>query len=53
MALITEGSQRLRIEKRLLDTKPNETLCLWGWEAEVLLRWLAELEQKAKGEKKE
>ena len=53
MALITEAAQRLRIKKRLLDTKPTETVCLWGWETEVLLKWIAELEQKAKGEKDE
>ena len=42
MAMITEEAQRLRIIKRLKDTKPNETVCLWGWEVEVLLKMIEE-----------
>ena len=42
MAMITEEAQRMRIIKRLKDTKNNETVCLWGWEVEVLLKMLEE-----------
>lgn len=42
VAMITEEAQRLRIIKRLKDTKPNETVCLWGWEVEVLLKMIEE-----------
>ena len=35
-----------RIIKRLKDTKPHETVCLWGWEAEALLKLIEELKAK-------
>lgn len=49
MPMITKEAQELRIIKRLKDTKPNETVCLWGWEVEVLLNMIEELKGKVKG----
>ena len=46
MPMITEEAQRLRIIKRLRYTKQNETVCLWGWEVEVLLKMIEEREKK-------
>lgn len=50
--LISEYSQkqrlfikRERIRRALIATKPGESICLQGWEVEVLLKWLKELEK--------
>ena len=48
MGMITEEAQRLHIIKRMKATKAGETLCLWGWEIEVLLKYIEELERKVK-----
>ena len=53
MPMITEEAQRMRIMKRLKDTKSNETVCLWGWEVEVLLKMIEEREKKEHGIEKD
>ena len=37
-----EQNQRNQIMKRLKATKRKETICLMGWEVEILVRWLEE-----------
>ena len=51
MGMITEEAARLQIMKRLKATGRNETICLWGWEVETLLKMIEELKNKARGEK--
>ena len=51
MLTVSDKAKREHVLKRLKSTKHNETICLAGWEVEILLLWIAEL--KAKGEKTE
>ena len=53
MPMITPEAQQMRIIKRLKDTKSNETVCLWGWEVEVLLKMIEEREKKENGIEKD
>ena len=48
---VSDRAKREHVLKRLKSTKHNETICLAGWEVEILLLWIEEL--KAKGEKTE
>ena len=45
--MITEEAQKIQIIKKLEKIKRNETVCVWGWEVEILLKMLEE----KKGEK--
>ena len=47
MAMLTKEAQRLQIMRRLEETKSGETVCLWGWETEVLIDYIAELRHNA------
>ena len=40
--------KRERLRRRLINTKPNETICLNHDETEMITSWLKELERKAK-----
>ena len=39
--------KRERIRRALIKTGPNESICLQGSEAETLLKWIKELEERA------
>lgn len=39
--------KRERIRRELMKTKPEETLCINGEQAETLLAWIKELEERA------
>ena len=41
--MITKESQRAQVLKRLRQTRRDETICLWGWEIQVLLEYINEL----------
>lgn len=43
MGMITKEAQRIQVMRRLCDTRRNETLCLWGWETEVIIDYINEL----------
>ena len=43
--MITPEAQRIQVLNRLRKTRPNETICLWGWETEVLLNYIDELKR--------
>ena len=51
--MITTEAQRMRVMKRLQETRRNETVCLWGWETEIITEWIAELEERLKGVEQE
>ena len=38
--------RRERIRRELMRTKSGETICLQDWEAETLLEWIKELEER-------
>ena len=38
--------KRERIRRALMRTKPGETICLQSEDAEILLAWLKELEER-------
>lgn len=40
--------ERERLRRRLIATKPGETICLQSEEVEMLLKWLKELEERLK-----
>ena len=39
--------KRERIRRELMRTKPGETICLQSWEAEIIVEWLKEIEERA------
>ena len=39
-------AQRERIRKALADTGPDETICLNGHQAETLVKWIKDLEER-------
>ena len=43
--MITPEAQRIQVMNRLMKTRSTETICLWGWEAEVLLNYIYELKR--------
>lgn len=43
--MITQEAQRIQVLNRLRKTRPNETICLWGWETEVILTYIDELKR--------
>ena len=40
--------QRREILKRLKQTRRNETICLMGWETEILVAWIEDLKARDK-----
>ena len=40
--------KRERVRRNLIRTKPGETICLQFEEVDLLLKWIKELEEKAK-----
>ena len=40
MAMITDEAREMQLLKKLRETKPDETICLWGWEVETILKML-------------
>jgi hypothetical protein len=40
--------RRRQIFKRLKLTGRNETICLMGWETEILVDWIIELKERTK-----
>lgn len=40
--------ERERLRRRLIATKPGETICLQSEEVEMLLKWVKELEERLK-----
>ena len=39
-------AQRERIRKALADTGPDETICLNGHQAETLVKWIEDMEER-------
>ena len=37
--------KRERIRRELMKIKPEEAICLQGWQVEILLDWIKELEK--------
>lgn len=46
--MISQEEARQRVIRRLRNTNRNETVCLWGWETEVLLMYIDELKRGRK-----
>lgn len=46
--MISQEDARQRVIRRLRNTNRNETVCLWGWETEVLLMYIDELKRGRK-----
>ena len=45
-----EQAQRKEILKRLKMTRRNEGICLQGWQTEILVKWIEEMEERKKDE---
>lgn len=43
---LKQESDRRNVLKRLRNTKRNETVCLMGWEVEILTAWIDEMRER-------